>query len=175
MELLRRVLNYIRYFALSSYLRSCNWLPIKSVVLSQSAAVPAPQQTIFGAKGWIFWQFLSATTSPPVALVSAPTTTPPLKTTPQMVVPVLVNFGCFKLVCLAKNEFLKVCKNKRIDTDLFNSFPRNVNGVRQKNQIQEGSCFDTYALSFYRSKTILDMVQNMIFSGENYGLIKGPH
>ena len=45
----------------------------------------------------------------------------------------------------------------------------------QKNHIQERSCFDSYALSFYRFKSVLDMVQNVIFSGENYGLIKGPH
>ena len=40
---------------------------------------------MFGASLWIFMQFLSDTTSPPVALVSAPRMTPPSNTTPQMV------------------------------------------------------------------------------------------
>ena len=48
---------------------------------------------MLGAILWIFMQFLSETMSPPVALVSAPSTTPSLKTIPQMVVPVLVIFG----------------------------------------------------------------------------------
>ena len=64
-------------------------------------------------------QFLSATISPPVALVSAPTTTPPLKTAPQMVVPVLVIFGNFKLVLLAKNAFLKMMQINRFIADVL--------------------------------------------------------
>jgi hypothetical protein len=46
------------------------------VTASVSAAVPAPQQYMFGAIKWIFSQFLSATIGPSVALVSAPRTTP---------------------------------------------------------------------------------------------------
>ncbi len=51
---------------------------------------------MLAASLWIFSQFLSATISPPVDLVSAPSTTPSLKTTPQIVVPVLVIFGGLK-------------------------------------------------------------------------------
>jgi hypothetical protein len=40
-----------------------------------------------------FSQFLSMTISPPVARVSAPSTTPSLNKHPTMVVPVLVAFG----------------------------------------------------------------------------------
>lgn len=43
---------------------------------SQSAAVPAPQQKMFGARLWIFSQFLSPTMLPPVARVSAARATP---------------------------------------------------------------------------------------------------
>ena len=52
-------------------------------------------------------QFLSATISPEVDLVSAPNTTPPLKTAPQIVVPVFVVFGVANPF-FAKNEFLKI-------------------------------------------------------------------
>ena len=65
--------------------------------------------TMFGAKSWIFIQFLSATISPEVDLVSAPTTTPPSKTAPQIVVPVLVVFGVARPLS-AKNAFLKFWK-----------------------------------------------------------------
>ena len=66
------------------------------VIASVSAAVPAPQQYMFGARKWIFAQFLSATVSPFVDRVSAPRTTPEEKTTPQIVVPVFF----IVLVCL---------------------------------------------------------------------------
>ena len=52
-------------------------------------------------------QFLSATISPEVDLVSAPTTTPPSKTAPQIVVPVLVVLGVAKPL-FAKKAFLKL-------------------------------------------------------------------
>lgn len=51
------------------------WL-IVPVTWSQSAAVPAPQQKMLGARLCIFSQFLSPTMLPPVALVSAANTTP---------------------------------------------------------------------------------------------------
>ena len=65
--------------------------------------------TIFGARSWIFMQFLSATMSPEVDLVSAPRTTPPSKIAPQIVVPVLVVFGVTSPF-LARNAFLKRVK-----------------------------------------------------------------
>ena len=88
-------------FSLSS--SSCDSIMV--VVLSQSAAVPAPAQYMLGAILCSFLQFLSATMGPPVALVSAPSTTPSLNTTPQMVVPVFTVFGAAKPL-LAKNSFL---------------------------------------------------------------------
>ena len=54
-------------------------------------------------------QFLSATMSPEVDLVSAPRTTPPSKIAPQIVVPVLVVFGVTSPF-LARNAFLKRVK-----------------------------------------------------------------
>lgn len=85
------------------------------VVISVSAAVPAPQQLevfifiilgiarkcsitqctyyMFLARKWIFSQFLDATIGPSVARVSAPNITPSLKTMPQIVVPVLIAVG----------------------------------------------------------------------------------
>lgn len=48
---------------------------------------------ILGANRWILLQFLSATTFPEVARVSAPKTTPLLKIIPQIVVPVFTAFG----------------------------------------------------------------------------------
>merc|ERR1719264_1969340 len=52
-----------------------------------------------------FSQFLLATMSPPVLLVSAPRTTPSFQITAQMVVPVLVTFGGLK-PCWASMAFL---------------------------------------------------------------------
>ena len=52
-------------------------------------------------------QFLSATISPDVDLVSAPNTTPPSNTAPQIVVPVLVLLGVANPL-LAKNAFLQI-------------------------------------------------------------------
>ena len=49
------------------------------VTWSQSAAVPAPQQKMLGARLWIFSQFLSPTMEPPVARVSAARATPSYK------------------------------------------------------------------------------------------------
>ena len=51
--------------------------------------------------------FFTATISPEFDLVSAPNTTPPLKTAPQIVVPVFVVFGVANPF-FAKNEFLKM-------------------------------------------------------------------
>jgi hypothetical protein len=81
------------------------------VIASVSAAVPAPQQKMFGAMKWILEQFLSATIGPEVARVSAPRITPSykgerelagkrkgnwwlltLKMRPAIVVPVFVAF-----------------------------------------------------------------------------------
>jgi len=70
--------------------RSRKYMYHLPVIDSVSAAVPAPQQNIFDVILCIFSQFLSATVSPFVDRVSAPRTTPPSNTTPQMVVPVFV-------------------------------------------------------------------------------------
>jgi len=51
-------------------------------------------------------QFLSATMSPPVDLVSAPTTTPSLKIAPQIVVPVFVVLGVVMEPLLIRKAFL---------------------------------------------------------------------
>ena len=62
-------------------------------VWSRSAAVPAPAAHMV----WHSWcslkQFLSATTEPSVARVSAASTTPSVQTTPQIVVPVFFAWG----------------------------------------------------------------------------------
>jgi hypothetical protein len=80
------------------------WILMIPVTWSQSAAVPAPQQKMLGAKLWSFSQFLSPTIEPPVALVSPAKQTPSykidinttgytLKITPQIVVPVFIDLG----------------------------------------------------------------------------------
>lgn len=64
---------------------------------------------MFSAKKWIFSQFLSATILPPVARVSAPSTTPSLKIIPTIVVPVFVSFGFLNPFC-NKNSLLILAK-----------------------------------------------------------------
>ncbi|KAH3680006.1 hypothetical protein WICPIJ_008482 [Wickerhamomyces pijperi] len=75
--------------------KECNskLLEINCVTISVSAAVPAPAHQILGANLCNFSQFLSATISPAVALVSAAMTTPLANLTPTIVVPVEVAVG----------------------------------------------------------------------------------
>ena len=65
-------------------------------------------------------QFLSATISPDVDLVSAPNTTPPSNTIPQIVVPVLVVLGVANPL-LAKNVFLQIINHDNNASITFGS------------------------------------------------------
>ena len=98
------------------------------VTCSQSAAVPAPQQKMFGASLWIFSQFLSATTVPAVALVSAaraiPSYTHSLVKAPEitLLIAYLENNSTNCCSCFCKLEFLirrEICLNSFISETVF--------------------------------------------------------